>query len=308
MKIDRLLGMTIFLLNHGRVSAKGLAERFEVSLRTIQRDIDTLCQAGIPIFSNQGRSGGYEILDSFKMERQVAGQTDYSFIVTALRGLASAYDSPKVDDTLEKMISLSPHQKSNSTIFLDFSVLKEGNETSHQLITLERAIVSKNVISFEYTNSENRLSTPMVEPIVLTYKWYAWYLLAYSLTDEDYRLYKLIRMEKIHVTNQKMSHQHEPAESLLKRYEETDDRKYMDIRLLCKAEVKKRAIEYLKGVVESQDENGDFILKLHLPENEQLWFGTLLSLGSLVQVIEPESLKKRLCDKCMDILQLYNKL
>lgn len=148
----------------------------------------------------------------------------------------------------------------------------------------------------------------MVEPIVLTYKWYAWYLLAYSLTDEDYRLYKLIRMEKIHVTNQKMSHQHEPAESLLKRYEETDDRKYMDIRLLCKAEVKKRAIEYLKGVVESQDENGDFILKLHLPENEQLWFGTLLSLGSLVQVIEPESLKKRLCDKCMDILQLYNKL
>ncbi|MDR0270515.1 HTH domain-containing protein [Paenibacillus sp.] len=76
MKIDRLLGITIFLLNRGKVSARILADKFEVSHRTIQRDIDVLNRAGIPIVSTYGSDGGYEILDSFKMERQVAGGSD----------------------------------------------------------------------------------------------------------------------------------------------------------------------------------------------------------------------------------------
>ncbi|WP_100488325.1 helix-turn-helix transcriptional regulator [Sporolactobacillus pectinivorans] len=308
MKIDRLLGITIYLLNHGRVSAKTFAERYEVSLRTIQRDIDTLCQAGIPVVSAYGMNGGYEILDRFKMERQVAGQSDYSFIITALRGLASAYDNPVVDDTLEKMIALFPQQKPDANIFLDFSTLKEGNETSRKLEMLEKAIGTKRIVTFDYTNSDNLITVPEVEPIVLAYKWYTWYLLAYLPAREDYRLYKLVRMENIHLTDRQISHEHDSADTLLQQHEETDCRKYSDIRLLCKAEIRMRAIEYLNGVIETENENGDFIMKLHLPENEQLWFSTLLSLGNLVQVIEPENLKERLCQKCTEILQLYKEL
>lgn len=131
MKIDRLLGITIYLLNHGRANTKVFTERFEVSIRTIQRDIETLCRAGIPIVSICGTNGGYEIIDSFKMDRQVAGQIDYSFIITALQGLASAYENPMIKATLEKMVSLSPNQNSKAHLFLDFSVLKEGQETHH---------------------------------------------------------------------------------------------------------------------------------------------------------------------------------
>ena len=103
MKTDRLLGITIYLLNHGRTSAQALARRFEVSSRTIARDIDALGLAGIPVVSVQGADGGYEILETFRMERQIAGQIDYAYIVAALQGLSTAYSSTELDALLEKM-------------------------------------------------------------------------------------------------------------------------------------------------------------------------------------------------------------
>ena len=125
MKIDRLLGITIYLLNNKKISAKVLANKFEVSLRTIQRDIDTLNKAGIPVVSFFGMDGGYEILDSFKMDKQLVGNNDYSNIISALQGLVSAYESPKIEITLEKIKSLL-NNKTNLNINLDFSVLKES--------------------------------------------------------------------------------------------------------------------------------------------------------------------------------------
>ena len=91
MKIDRLISIILYLLNHGRTSAQKLAEEFEVSPRTIVRDLESLDQAGIPIQSFCGVDGGYQIMDSFVLEKQVATSHKYDWIVTALRGMASAY-------------------------------------------------------------------------------------------------------------------------------------------------------------------------------------------------------------------------
>lgn len=198
------------------------------------------------------------------------------------------------------------NSKTNSNINLDFSVLKESKITNGNLKMLENAIAEKCAVSFEYTNIDNVTTIKEVEPIVVSYKWYAWYLLGYSLDKENYRLYKLIRMRNLQFTNKSISRVHEPSEVLLKRNDEQDSREYIDIKLFCKSEIRMKALEYLKGVIELEYENGDFIMNLHLPENEQLWFGILLSLGNLVQVIEPENLKEQICSKCIDILNLYN--
>lgn len=308
MKIDRLLGITIYLLNHDKVSAKTLSDRFEVSVRTIQRDIETLCEAGIPVVSSLGTDGGYEILDSFKMDKQIAKNEDYSYIVSALHGLASAYESNKINSTLEKMKAVSESNKIDTNIVLDFSVLKENKNTNEKLKVLETAIVEKIVVRFLYTSADNKTKEKSVEPIAVTYRWYAWYLLAYSLEKGDYRLYKLVRMRNLILIDKKILRVHEPASVLLKKNHEKDNRKYINIKLFCKAEVRMKAVEYLKGNIEVEYENGDFIMNLHLPENEELWFGTLFSLGNLVKVIEPEDLKKKLCDKSIEILNLYRDL
>lgn len=305
MKIDRLLRITVFLLNREKVSAHALADKFEVSQRTIQRDIEALNLAGVPIVSTYGAEGGYQILDSFKMERQTARDSDYLFILTALKGLATAYNNPKIDAVLEKIISVSNSNTLQSNIFLDFGVLREGKNTKDCISLLESAISEKKAVSFDYSSAEDVMGNHEVEPIALTYKWYSWYLFAFSNVKKDYRLYKLIRMSNLTTTDKPFLQIHESADSLLKQHEVMDNREYIDIKLQCKAEVKAKAVEYFNGSIEKTCDNGDIILNLHLPENEHFWFGSLLAFGNKIIVLEPDSLKQRLYDKAKEILNTY---
>ncbi|MDQ0194884.1 helix-turn-helix transcriptional regulator [Paenibacillus wynnii] len=305
MKIERLLGIVIFLLNREKVSARTLAKKFEVSHRTIQRDIETINISGIPIVSSYGKDGGYSIMNSFKMERQLANESDYAHILTALKGLSTAYGNPKIEKTIEKIVSVSSSQSLTNNISLDFGVLREGEDTDNRIQLIENAISRKKIISFEYTNAENWTSQLEVDPILLTYKWYAWYLFAYCTNKQDYRLYKLVRMNNIQVIDKHISKEHERADLLMARYEAIDTRTYITCIIRCKAEVKMFAMEYLNGSIEKDYANGDFILKLYVPENEHLWFGTILSLGNKVVVLEPEELKQRILKKAREIIKLY---
>ncbi|GIP28978.1 hypothetical protein J23TS9_41080 [Paenibacillus sp. J23TS9] len=108
MKLDRLLAITMILLNQPRVSATELAARFEVSLRTIYRDMDAINQAGIPIVSFAGSDGGYEIMSGYRIDKQVLSLEDFSSICTALRGARSATDSTDIDGLLDRIGALMP--------------------------------------------------------------------------------------------------------------------------------------------------------------------------------------------------------
>lgn len=303
MKIDRLLGITIFLLNRSKVSARVLSERFEVSPRTIQRDIEALGKAGIPVMATYGAGGGYEIVNSFKMEKQAANDDDYAFILTALKGLSTAYDNPKVNATLEKILSVARPGLSSQNICLDFSVLREGDKTSEWLKLLQAAVSVKKTVGFDYTNAENIQTGRSVEPLAVTYKWYSWYLFGYCTLKRDYRFFKLARMSNLKMTDKPFMSDHENVDSLLARA--ADSRKYLDIKLFCKADVKIQVIEYLSGSIEKEFTNGDFIINLHLPENEQAWLGTILGFGDKAIVMEPVSLKNKLQKKAQEILSAY---
>ena len=108
MKHDRLYALTLYLLNHGRTSARELAERFEVSIRTIQRDIDALGRAGIPVESLPGKCGGYALVEGFRMERQLLTPEDRANLRAAMAGLASATGDPSAGAGLEKLMAVSP--------------------------------------------------------------------------------------------------------------------------------------------------------------------------------------------------------
>jgi len=115
----------MYLLNRNVVSAKELAERFEVSVRTIVRDVDALSIAGIPISSSTGASDGYEILDTFKLNKQITTMEDYLFIITALKGMCSAYDNKKINTTLEKLLTAGHYKDEEQRVFIDSDFKKE---------------------------------------------------------------------------------------------------------------------------------------------------------------------------------------
>lgn len=185
-------------------------------------------------------------------------------------------------------------KKKDTDIILDFSVLQEDGQAVLQM--LQTAIAKKRVVNFIYTNNNNETRTLDVEPIAVLYRWYAWYLLAWSKVKNDYRIYKLVRMNDLKITEEPFAKEHESADIILKNSDKTDFRQYTDVLVKCKEKARSRVREYLKGTVMEKCPNGDILMKLTVVENEQFWIGTLLSLGDDVEVIAPEKIRKRLVE------------
>ena len=303
MKIERLLAITNYLLSHKRVTAQMLSERFNVSTRTVMRDINTLSLAGIPVVTYFGSEGGYEILDSFKMDRQLVGENHLSYIITALQGLQTAFNNNELNETLEKMQVIAP--EGTTDIVLDFGVLKENNSTNDKLILLQRAINMRQKVIFSYTNTDNEEKDYEVEPVATMYKWYNWYLLCYSPKYDDYRIYKLVRMRTLSIIEQRNSQVHNIAEAK-KKWEQTEYRqKIIGVKLLCKSSIKAKCEEYLNGKILEEYEDGRFLYEINVPENEHFWYGTVLAFANQAIVIEPPDLIERICLNCNQILKQY---
>ena len=241
MKIDRLISIVVYLLNHGRTSAQKLAKEFEVSSRTIIRDLESLNQAGIPIQSFYGVEGGYQIMDSFVLEKQVATSHEYDWIVTALEGMASAYASKSLKQALEKVQSIS-HTR-NTAVSVDLGVASEDDKINKQLILLEDAIEKKCVVRFSYTNSHDEVKDIQVEPVCLQYKWYNWYLIGYYEKYQDYCMFKLVRMDNLEKTNIKFTKSHNLSDIKMKDSNDT----IVHVKLYGKAVIKAKCREYLNG-------------------------------------------------------------
>ena len=299
MKIDRLMGIVVYLLNNGRTSAQKLAEEFEVSSRTIMRDFESLEQAGIPIQSFYGIDGGYQIMEGYVLEKQVATNHEYEWIVVALKGMISAYASKGLEQTLAKINSLN--HKENNSVLVDFSVASEDEKINEWLMLLEDAIEKKCVVRFSYTNSHDEEKEIQVEPVCLQYKWYNWYLIGYYEKYDDYCMFKLVRMENLEVTDIKNAKKHNPAN--IKQKDSYDN--IVHIKLYGKAVIKSKCKEYLNGRITREFENGDFEFCFSVPEHETFWYGVILSFGNKAKIIEPREIRERIVKTCEEIQAEY---
>lgn len=299
MKIDRLMGIVVYLLNNGRTSAQKLAEKFEVSSRTIMRDLESIDKAGIPIQSFYGVEGGYQIMDDFVLEKQVATNHEYNWIVTALKGMASAYASKSLEQALSKIKSINCTE--DNAVSVDFSVASEDDEINEQLMLLEDAIKKKNIVRFAYTNSHDEIKEFQVEPVRLQYKWYSWYLIGYYEKYQDYCMFKLVRMYNLEKTNIKFAKSHDLSD--IKMKDNNDD--IVHVKLYGKAVVKAKCREYLNGCITQEFENGDFEFSFSVPEHETFWYGVILSFGNKAKIIEPQKIKERIIKTCKEIQMEY---
>jgi len=304
MKTERLLSIVIYLLNHDTVSAAKLAERFEVSKRTILRDIDQISLAGIPVKSLPGVNGGYSIMEGYKLDGRIFNAEEHTSIITALNGFLSSYDDKRYNEVLEKVSSILPKQQ-NQHIFLDFGASGENSEIQTKLKTLEKAIQDKNNVRIFYVNALGGSSSRIVEPIALNYRWYAWYLLAYCQTKQDYRIFKLARISELEPKGTPFTKEHGDPAALLEQAFQGVGRRELNITLLCKADVRVQVCEYLDGDITETFDNGDFFMRMYALEDERMWFAMLLSFGDKIKVLEPEELITRLTTTAENIFSLY---
>jgi len=304
MKIDRLLGIITYLLNRDLVAGKYLAEKFEVSERTIQRDVETINLAGIPITSISGTNGGYKILDTYRLEKQTSTEKDLESITLALKSLNSAIEDEKISDTLEKVKSISS-SKSSSSITVDFGVAKENKKVVEYIKKIENAILNKVRIEFSYTNAENFATVRTVEPMSLEFKWYSWYLVAYCIEKNQYRIFKIMRMDHLKQTNLQIENNHDNNPNLFDDLMSRDNRKSINIVFRCSKSISTAVSEYMPGVKFTEMTGETYKAELTVIENERMWFAFMLSFGGDIEVIEPEQLKRRLVEHSKKIINKY---
>lgn len=302
MKTDRLIAVAMYLLNRDIVSTAELAKHFEVSRRTIQRDIESLNMAGIPVTSVSGQNGGYGIMKGFKIDRQIMNTGDYLNIITALRGLCSACENKKADETLEKFI---PLQSARQTVYLDFGVLKENAALNESMKKIECAIKNRVLVEFEYISADGRKTKRTVQALSFVYKWYSWYLLAYCTVKCGYRLFRISRIKNINLTKTAEVIECGDIENIMKQMKSSDTRKFLNIKLSCGKDEITALLEHFPNGKAEQNGCGSFTFEFSVPENERAWFGILMSFGNRVKVIEPEELKTKLVKMAEEIIKNY---
>lgn len=193
MKLDRMIGILSILLQQEKVTAPWLAEKFEVSRRTINRDIEALCMAGIPLRTEPGQNGGISIMEGYKLDRTLLSKSDLQAILAGLRSLDSVSGTNRYACLMEKLSAGSSGLlPGDGHIFIDLSSWYK-DALSPKIELLHGAILSCRKVSFSYFAPKGE-SERTVEPYDLIFQWASWYLWSWCETRQDFRLFKLGRM------------------------------------------------------------------------------------------------------------------
>jgi predicted DNA-binding transcriptional regulator YafY len=300
VKIDRLLAIIILLLNRRMIQAKELAERFEVSVRTIYRDIDTIARAGIPVVTYQGAGGGIGLSEGYRLDRALLNDEELAAIVTALRSLATS--NPEAEHSsllLEKIQQIIPASKAEHFRFrteqfiVDYSDWGGRVELQELLSLLKHAISSLHPVHFRYKDAEGRVSSRSFEPYTLVLKHHQWYVYGRCMAREQFRMFKLIRMREVSITEDS-TFVREPVvlEELpwQQSWNEPNNRTRLVLRF--SPEGAHLAEEWFGHETLEEDADGRTLITCRLPENDWL-YGFILSFGVHAEVLDPPHVRNR---------------
>ena len=302
MKIDRLLAIVTILLQQERVTAPVLAERLEVSRRTIHRDIDDICKAGIPVTTSQGANGGISIAEGFKLDKNVFTADELQDIITGLNSLQSVSDTVKIQSLISK---LSPGGNadisSGGKIHIDLASHYKASITE-KINLFKSAIVEKRLVSFEYY-SEKGHSTRTMEPYSIFFRWAAWYVLGYCVSRNDFRLFKLNRIWNQKLLDEFFSPREIPDHKL------DFDRCFTDqnqIAILFDPSVKYRIVEEYGPNCFTTVEDGRLLFRTGYT-NRDFIIAWILAFGDKACVLEPYDIVQEINAIAKKMIRLYER-
>ena len=302
MKIDRLIGILSILLQKEKVTAPELAQVFEVSKRTINRDIDALCRAGIPIVTSQGTGGGISIMDGYRMDRTILSSKDMQMIMAGLRSLDSVSGSHYYGQLMEKIKAGSTKVVSGSdSILVDLSTWnKDSLSTKFELI--QDAIELGRVLKFDYYGPKGNSEREM-EPYYLVFKWSNWYVYGYCLVRKDFRLFKLNRMTEIaHVRSFEKKNDVPMPDLSNEKIFPTKGK----IKAICDPSLKWHLIDE-HGMDSFTELPDGKLLFEHDYADEEGVLSWILSMRDAVTLLEPESIRQRLFYIATELSEKYRK-
>jgi predicted DNA-binding transcriptional regulator YafY len=289
MAVSRLFEILYILLRKKTVTAGEMAAHFEVSTRTIYRDIDVLSAAGIPVYASKGKGGGISLLEGYSFHASMLTDREQEDVLAALHSLAAA-SYPDIHALLHKMGSLFKKDGSH-WLEVDFSPWGSEEQRRQLFPQLRQAITDCRLIKFRYYNSEGHESLRKAEPVQLLYKSKSWYLAAYCLESDGHRVFKISRMKDVIVMDSHFITR--PDVAAIELAEEHAVRESVQVTIKLSAKGAYRVYDDFDATAITVCDDGSYIVSVELPEGAWL-NGYLLSFGSLLEKVEPERVRTSL--------------
>lgn len=292
--------MVYILLAHDRITAAELAQKLDVSVRTIYRYVDTLSTAGVPVYVTKGRNGGIALLPEFKVSKAMVNENEQVDILTSLKNMR---DLDVLDNQALDKLAAVFQQTPVDWLKIDPTIWHKGDAQAKILARLREAILNHQFVSFQYLNSKNEFLTREVYPYQVVFKKNAWYLSGYALERQAVRTFKLSRLSKLTVT-QKPHAQLKGEPWLAQREPQIQPVKQLRVDLILAPQLQYRVFEEFPKADITQTKTGAYEVVTDLNAGD--WLVTyLLSFGSGLQVVGPETLRAKVRAEAQKILANY---
>ncbi|KEJ02010.1 helix-turn-helix transcriptional regulator [Clostridium botulinum] len=308
MKIDRLISIIMVLLNNERISAIKLAEMFEVTPRTIYRDIDTISLAGIPIITYTGVNGGVSIMPEYKVDKKFFTASDISTLLMGLSSVSTTLSNKEVIGTLEKVKSLLPKdqfrdiQLKSNQITIDLTTWMGNKSFQPNLEKVKSALNDSKYLSFEYYGGNRKKNKRCIEPYKLILKENNWYLQGYCTLREDFRVFKLSRISNLEILESIFV----PREFKSKPLDGSGwiDKRLITIKLLVDWSLREQMVERCgEDNVKAYGED-KFIVEFPFVADD-LGYNILMGFGDKCECLAPENVRVELIKRIKKLLHIY---
>lgn len=296
--MDRLFQIVYYLLEKGKSSAPELAKKFEVSTRTIYRDLDAISAAGIPIYATQGKGGGISLLENYVLDKSWFSEKEKEQILMALQGLSST-DGENADELLSKLSALF-QIKGTDWIEVDFSDWNKNEADGDLFNDIKKAIFNSHLITFSYFGSDGQRLSRSVKPIKLIFKSRDWYLYGFCLLRNDYRFFKLTRIKDLVISSETFIREvSEPPKAKM------DMKNYDTVTVTMKfsPKVAFRVYDEFTDSVTTDQENNLYVTA-SLPDHDIL-YSYLFTFRENVEVLAPAYVREAVKDQLSSILKIY---
>lgn len=297
MQINRLFEIVYILLDKKIVTSKELAQRFEVSTRTIYRDIETLSSSGIPVYMSKGKGGGISLLPEFVLNKAVITDEEKEEIISSLKAV-KAVNLNKTDTALKKLGNLFG-ETNTDWIEVDFSSWASAQDETETFNLIKSAILDKRVISFSYASAKGQRTSREVEPLKLCFKSGGWYLYGYCKSRCDFRFFKLRRIRELFVSAQNFGRK-SPIQLFSK--ENLFQEEYVKLKLKLSSQMAYRVYDEFDSY--EQQEDGSFIAEINYPKGEWIIY-YIATFGSQCEVLEPENIRSEVKAELQNTLTHY---
>ncbi|MDQ8736942.1 YafY family protein [Paenibacillus sp. LHD-38] len=305
-----MLAMIVLLLNRGRISAKELADRFEVSTKTIYRDMDTLSQSGIPIFAHQGTAGGFEIMEQYTISRQYLSLEEISSIIAAVKGIRTALDDTayaKLHEKVKSLLHKSDKQQAGSSeesLVFDLNPWGQGPAARLKVNLFKQAIEETRSVQLSYINMNGTETERVIEPYALILKGNVWYVQAYCMLREQFRVFRLSRVQKHALLEECFERRDSPSLESYAWDTEWSKNAETEVTLLFRPQVRYRVADAFRPDQVSVLENGSVRVEGKQIVDE-FFYGMLLSFGNQVKVEQPAHIAEQVVQRAKNIIACY---